>query len=126
MNRIIFFLCALIILVSCSKHDEAYFRSNPQAVQKALELCPKKAPQHYSCEGLKKLSMQFASLGYQLHTSPQQFGQQILELQETVARQKKSLQKNPNDQALKMALKQTQQQLKERLAVVKWLESPEG
>jgi len=113
-------------VVACSAHDEQYYRLHPVALQQALEKCPEQPSGDLSCQQLKVVAEKLNKLAYQLRINPQDFGKQILALQETVAKQKKSLQQNPNQPDVNAALAENIQQLKERLAIVKWLESPQG
>ncbi len=126
MMKFILLAVMSIWVVACSAHDEQYYRLHPVTLQQALKQCPEQQPGNLSCQQLKDIAKKMNVLAYQLRMNPQGFGKQILALQETVAKQKKSLQQNPNQPDVKAVLDKNTQQLKERLAIVKWLESPEG
>lgn len=125
MFRVFCVLLTAIWVTACSAHDEQYYRIHPDALKQALQKCPQQSPEKISCDELHEASMRLTSLAFQLRTSPQHFGQEILKLQEIIAKQKKALQDSPEQRDLEKSLKKNQQRLKERLAVVKWLESPE-
>lgn len=75
---------------------------------------------------MNQLAKQMNELAYQLQYNPQGFGQQILLLQETIAQQEAALKLNQAMPETKSSLAKNKQNLKQRLAVVKWLESPES
>lgn len=126
MMKYLFLLCTPLILVACATQDENYYRKNPQALQQAVKNCPNKSSSEVSCEQLMKLAENINELAYQLQINPQGFGKKILTLQENLAKQQADLQDNPNQPELRKMIEQNKQQLVERLAVVKWLESPES
>ena len=113
-------------MVACSAHDEHYYSLHPDALQQALKQCPGQQPKHVSCEQLKTVALHVNDLANQLRANPQDYGKQILALQETVAKQETALQQNAKQPDLDAELNNNKQQLKERLAIVKWLESPES
>ena len=125
MNK--YFVMALITLglVSCAAKDEHYYLSHPKELQQALKSCPYKQPQGLNCDELQKLGEQMNNLAYQLQSSPQGFGSKILSLQELIAKQEMQLNQN-SDTEISTSLAQKKHELAEYLAVVKWLESPEG
>ncbi len=125
MMKFIILAVMSVWLVACSAHDEQYYRAHPVALQDALTKCPDQQPAGLSCQQLKDIALRLNELAYQLRMNPQDFGKQILALQETIAKQENTLQQNPNQPEVKAALDKNMQQLKERIAVVKWLESPE-
>ena len=125
MFRIFCIFFTAIWFTACSAHDEQYYRSHPGAIKQALQKCPQQSPKKISCDELHKVSMRLTALAFQLRTGPQHFGQEILKLQQTIAKQKKILLENPEQRDMEKSLENNQQRLKERLAVVKWLESPE-
>ncbi|MDI9818285.1 MULTISPECIES: hypothetical protein [unclassified Legionella] len=126
MLRYLLLICALLTLVACSARDEDYYRKNPQALQLAIKNCPEQAPAGLSCEQLTAIAHRINQLAYQLQISPQNFGRKILELQQTLAKQQAELEKNPEQSEIKAIIEENKQQLSERLAIVKWLESPES
>ena len=118
--------CVSMLLLACSTKDEQYFRTNPQALFKSIKMCPAKQPSLVSCEQLTNIAAAMNELAYQLQISPQNFGKKILSLQETLAKQQSDLKANPNQADLKETISKNEQSLAERLAVVRWLESPES
>ncbi len=113
-------------VVACSAHDEHYYSLHPDTLQQALKNCPDQQPKGASCEQLKVVAVRVNELVYQLRENPQDYGKQILALQETVAKQEHALKQNAKQPELDETLSKNKQQLKERLAIVKWLESPES
>lgn len=112
-------------MMACSAQDEHYYRVNPQALQEAIKNCPEKSPKGVSCDELKDTALRMNKLALQLRMDPQDFGKQILALQEEIAKQESELaSKNASIKA--NGLKEKKEDLKERIAIVKWLESPES
>jgi hypothetical protein len=105
-------------------HDVSYYKLHPKVLQQALNACPKQTTS-LDCEQLKKIASDTNILVYELRMDPQGYGQKILALQEKVAVLEAELTKTKSQEA-QSVLKQNKQQLSERLAVVKWLESPES
>ncbi|KTC78401.1 hypothetical protein [Legionella brunensis] len=126
MRKCLFLICLSILSTACSAQDEAYYRQNPQALQQAVKNCPNKKPTQISCEQLAILAESVNELAYQLQINPQAFGKKILALQETLAKQQIELKNNPNQPDLKNLIEENKKNLAERLAIVKWLESPES
>ena len=104
--RIILLLGLMSLLLACNANDKNYYINHPNALQKALKDCSKATK---SCERLGAIAHHINKLGYDLQNNPQRFRLQIIKLQNQL-----SIQKNP----------QKIHELNERLAVVKWLESP--
>ncbi len=113
----------VFLLQACAPHDARYYRLHPAALQKALAACAVKS--EVVCEEFKNIAEELNGLAYDLRQDPQKFGQKIMVLQITIAAQQEALAQNPNQPDLQRELQQNQQQLTNRLAVVKWLESPE-
>ena len=90
-------------------HDLNFYKVHPKLLQEVIKACPAKNPPDVSCEQLKNAALRINELSYQLRSDPQGYGKKILSLQEHV-----------ND------LNDNKQELQEYLAIVKWLESPEG
>lgn len=93
--------------------DTLFYKLNPRKLEKAIASC--QDVQSSRCIKLKEIALRINDLAYELRLDPQAFGQKILLLQETIA--------NPESSTV---LVQTKDELQERLAVVKWLESPES
>ena len=107
--------------IHCSAHDAQYYGLHPKDLQQAIAGCPGKQPRDLSCDQLKDIAYTVNQLAYQLQLNPQRYGQVILSLQEEIAKQE--LSSNPSTPSI---LKDKQLELAARLAVVKWLESPNG
>ena len=103
----IILILALFYGVVCDAHDLTYYRLHPDLVQNAMEGCPEKNPSDVTCDQLKKTALRINKLSYQLRSDPQGYGKKILSLQE---------QSNADNK----------EELQDYLAIVKWLESPEG
>lgn len=127
MEKYLLLICTSFSLVACaSQKNEAYYRQHPQLLQQAVQGCPGKQPAQLSCEQLVQISQGVNELAYQLQINPQAFGKSILQLQETLGQQQAALRNNPDQAELKIEIEKNKQKLAERLAIVKWLESPES
>ena len=110
-------------MASSAAHDADYYRLNPNVLQRALKACPEKQPSGMGCEQLKTIAVQLNDLAYQLRQSPQEYGKDILRLQEAIAKEETLLQAGSQTEMASL-LDENKQELRARLAVVKWLESP--
>ncbi|MCL9685822.1 lipoprotein [Legionella maioricensis] len=126
MNKYLVVILIALGLTSCNVKNEQYYLSKPKELQKALKACPNQAPQGLSCQQLEQIGDRMNRLAYQLQSNPQAFGNKILALQQTIASQQLELKKNSTNKELQASLAQNQHDLVDFLAVVKWLESPEG
>ncbi|WP_019217151.1 hypothetical protein [Legionella tunisiensis] len=127
MRKLWILVCAAsIALGACSTRNEQYYRLNPQALQQAIKECPNKRPAQISCEQLAAINSSVYELVYQIQINPQEFGKQILSIQQDLAKQRHMLEKNPNQPELRKTIEGNEQRLAERLAIVRWLESPES
>lgn len=113
-------LSLFLFMVGCSSHDEAYYRLHPKQLQQVLKQCTGQASTNENCEQLKILAAQMTQLAYELQKNPQAFGNQILSLQEKIA----EVDTQPHSN--KETLKSLHKELQDRLAIIKWLESPEN
>lgn len=125
MNKYLMMILIIMGLTSCSEGGEQYYLSNPNELQKAMKSCPNQQPKGLSCPQLEQLGSRMNSLAYQLQLNPQAFGNKILAIQQTIAKQKLEL-KNGANSEIKSALEQNENDLADYLAIVKWLESPES
>lgn len=124
MNKYLVVVLIALGLTSCSAKNEQYYLSNPKELKQAIEACPQKKPEGLNCQQITQLGIRVNNLAYQLQANPQAFGNKILSLQQTIAKQQEQLKKDGSNQELKTSLAQNQHDLVEFLAVVKWLESP--
>ena len=129
MNRYLLLLLVILGLTSCTVKDEDYYRSNPKELEKAIKACPSQQPHGLTCQKVEDLGRRMNSLAYQLQYNPQGFGSKILKLQQLMVSQQAELEKNRLDKngtviKLETSLNQNKLDLSERLAVVKWMESP--
>lgn len=106
--------------------DEHYYSVHPDALRKVIVDCPKKQANNISCEQLNHLATQLNELAYQLRSDPQGYGKRILALQETIAKQETALDNTSEQAELVPLLNENKLRLEQRIAVVKWLESPRG
>ncbi len=125
-GTIILLLAPLFPNTAALAHDLDYYRLHPVDLQQALDQCPGKHPAGISCEQLDECATRANELVSELHHSPQGFGKKILALQESVAAVVAELKSQPHRTRLKASLEKDKMQLRERLAIVKWLESPRG
>lgn len=112
-------LFSLIALTACSSQDKSYYLGHPEAMQKALNECPAKSPGKISCSELKEVAVKFNQMANELRLNPQAFGKKILSLQEQLANAK--LKGNE-----KTSIQKLDNEITERLIMVKLFESPEG
>jgi hypothetical protein len=126
MNKYLVLLLVSLGLVSCAAKDEQYYRSHPKELQQALKSCPAEKPPMMTCDALQTLGERLNSLAYQLQSSPQGFGNKILSLQQTIAKQEVELKEHKTVPNMNASLIKNKNDLADYLAVVKWLESPES
>ena len=126
MIKYLVLLMASLWMVACSAHDERYYTLHPKFVQKAIENCSKNQANDLSCEQLEMIASHLNESAMKVQVNPQAFGKKILILQQTIASQTSELQKNPLQSELRQSLSKNRSELQEHLAIVKWLESPEG
>ena len=126
MIKYILLLVASLWVAACAAHDERFYSLHPKALQQAIEKCPQQQPRDISCEQLKNIASRVNESAYQLRVNPQEYGQKILTLQEMIGKQEAALQKEANQPEIQSSLVENKRQLQDRLAIVKWLESPES
>lgn len=126
MMRYITLAIISLWMTACAAHDGYYYSLHPKILQKALQECPKKQSSGIDCDQLKDIALRINESAYQLRLDPQAYGKKILFLQQTIAQQESALQEKSNQPDLQSSLKENKQNLQERMAIVKWLESPEG
>lgn len=124
MNKNLMLILVILGLTSCDTKDEAYYRTHPKELQKAISACPRQKPGALTCQQIAELGNRMNKLGYQLQSNPPGFGGKILALQETIATQEIEVKKDAANSELAKNLEQNKKELIELLAVVKWLESP--
>ncbi len=122
-------ICFIVVLLSLwtassFAHDEAYFKVHPKELQQAFNKCHVKPTTSLNCEQLKLIAVRINALAYELRLDPQGYGQKILSLQQQIAAGESSARAHALNADVKMQLDRHKQNLNERLAVVKWLESP--
>ncbi len=126
MLRYFTILCLSFWVVSCSAHDEHYYLTHPKALQLALDQCPSTSPGTLTCQELEQLARRINVYAFEVKTNPQAFGEKILHLQETIAKQEQKMQKGIKLSDVSRSLDENKSELKERLAIVSWLLSPQG
>lgn len=124
MNKCLVMVLVALGIVSCTVKNEQYYRSNPKELQAALKSCSDHQFQDTQCQQLQQLGQRMGTLAYQLQSSPQGFGTKILSLQEQIASQEQAMKSNHYTAEEQSILAHNKEDLAERLAVVKWLESP--
>jgi hypothetical protein len=126
MNKCGLLLSVFVLLLSgCGVKDGRYYRSNLNELQKALNACPKPPLGTLSCQQVQELASHMHDLATQLQYNPQEFGIKIIQLQQGIVRDQLAIQNKGAPTDLKEQLREKEQDLADRLAVVKWLESPE-
>lgn len=120
-------LCGICLSLSaCDTHDEQYYKLHPVALREALSHCPQTSPKLLTCPQLQNIAARVDALALALRIDAQAYGKQILALQEKIASQSLKLKQDPKQKELQSSLHADTQDLQERLAIVRWLESPEG
>jgi len=110
----------------CVAHDENYYMMNPKKIQKVLADCPQRRPDGVSCEQLNQIAAHMNELAAELRQDPQAYGHYILSMQETIAQQIALSNQQKDSADLQAQLAKNQQTLRERLTIIKWLESPDA
>jgi|GEM_PF-1407338 len=126
VRHLILGLVAVSLLTACTTHDEQYYRTNPPALQQAIKDCSEQSSGQLTCDQLKAIAADVSQLAYELQINPQAFGKKIISLQNQMVAIQAQLKQNPNQTELTQSLHTVEQELKDRLAIVKWLESPQG
>lgn len=126
MNKYLLVSLLMLGLTSCSEKNEHYYLTHPEALLNAVKLCPEQQPEGLTCTKLSEIANRLNLLAYQLQFSPQGFGVKILNLQQTISSQLLELEKDAANAELKATIARNQKDLADRLAVVKWLESPKS
>lgn len=126
MIKHIFLVVAFLWVSISTAQNATYYRLHPKVLQQALQACPQKQPKNVTCKQLNAIALKVNSAAYELRLSPQFYGKKILILQQTIAKQEQILKIKPNQPNIQISLSENKQQLQERLAIVKWLESPEA
>lgn len=117
-------LMMMPLLANACVHDEAYYRFHMTQLQTVINKCPANPPAGVTCAQLQQIALHANVMADELRMNPQGFGQKILSLQETMSLDLASLKENHHQPALQESIILHKNQLDERLAVVKWLESP--
>lgn len=119
MRSVILIFLSVGFLTGCSERASSYYWQHPQALHDALIKCQTHR-NTATCENLSQIGYSMNILGQELQANPQDYGKILLNLQMELA--EKSAQKQENTDE---SLQSLQQEIEQRLAVIKWLESPE-
>ena len=122
----IFAVAVLACISACSSYDQHYYSLHPELIQKALDACPQKSPRGVDCKQLQGIATRLNEAVYQLRAHPQEYGAEILTIENAIAAEESSLARSPHQSQLELSLAAHKQDLVEHLAIVKWLESPDG
>lgn len=114
------------LLTACVQKDVQYYWQHPDKLQAVLASCPSVQPQHIDCETLYTIQKTMSMLAIELQRNPQDFGKKIIGLQEHISKVTIQLKKDPDNQSLHNTMMHLKTELDQRLAVARWLESPEG
>ena len=124
MFRYIIILWCLVSTIS-SAAEVDFAKLNPIKIEQDLANCPQKAPQsNLSCDELKTFAERINDYAIQLQVDRQGYGKAILAAQEKLATQQELLAKNKQDKELSKEVAANQQEINERLLLIRWLESP--
>lgn len=127
--KYLFLSAIVLILTACQKHDLNFYRVHPKALQEAMNQCPSQTTSSPSCEDLGRIAIDINQLVYELQQNAQQFGRKIIALQTNLVKFQAHFNQLSDSDTKKAILgtkiKDIQENLAMRLAVVGWLESPE-
>lgn len=116
-----------LLAAGCNKpvRDVHYYSTHPAELQEAIEDCPDTHPEGISCEQINDCATYANEMISEFHYNRQIFGQKILELQKSLHELSRELsQHRPHSYHLQENFDIKKMLLNERLAIVKWLESP--
>lgn len=119
-------LLGFFISSLCFADAESWYAEHPEALQKVILDCPNRQPKNISCRKLQEIGVRLNSFIYELQNDAQNYGQQILALQNKIVAEKQELAKNPASDAVKLSLQNDNTEVSERLAIVRWLASPKA
>lgn len=105
---------------------QIWFGEHPEALQKVIADCPHKQPKNISCKKLQEIGLRLNNFIFKFQTDAQNYGQDILNLQNKIVLEEEELTKSPESDALKLAIEKDKMEVGERLAIVRWLASPEA
>ncbi len=117
-------VCALLWVAMSVVH--ATDLAVPEDLQSAWKRCQSTAKDEVKCTALHAQLERLNHFAYQLRVNPLRFGQRVLTLQTWIAEQEDSMDNNTLSREQRMLLSERRQQLRDRLDVIKWLESPGG
>jgi hypothetical protein len=124
MRKYIFSLFFFVLSVTFAA-DIDYSKLSPLKIEQDLANCPDRAPNiNLSCEELKTFASRINDFAIQMQVDRQGYGKAILASQEKLAKQQELLAKNTNNEELNMEIASSQQEINERLLLIRWLESP--
>ena len=126
MFRLLIVGLVVTLLSACQTRDEHFYRVNPKALQEAIENCPAEQPSGLTCDQINVIVNEVNLLATELHRNRQAFGQKIIALQTELANLQLELKKSPGKAEIVKSIDSINLQLAMRLAIVKWLESPES
>lgn len=126
MKRFLILGLATTLLLACQGRDENYYRVHPQELNEAIEKCPQKHPAGLTCEQMNGIVAEVNELATEVHRDAQGFGKKIIALQTELANLQLQLRKTPGKTDTVNAIDSIKLELAMRLAIVKWLESPES
>lgn len=124
MRKYIFSLVFFVISASFAA-DIDYSKLSPLKIEQNLANCPNKAPDlNLSCDELKTFAARINDFAIQMQVDRQGYGKAILASQEKLAEQQQLLSKNKDNKQLYTEIASNQQEINERLLLIRWLESP--
>ena len=122
--------CLLLLMLSaCQSRDEHYYRANPGELQAAIQQCPQnQKAKGLSCKELVLIANDVNGLILELQQDAKKFGSTILGQQYKLAKLQAELKTGgPKDKVgLEREIQHIKSDLEMRLAIVKWLLSPQA
>lgn len=127
MKRITFVIVLVLFSALNSQifaRDINWYAQHPEVVQKVIQDCPRKQPKDISCSQLQQVAMKLNDLIHLFVTDSQNYGQEILDLQQKIAQKEKIAVAKPIDEELKLSILKDKLDVQQRLNIVRWLASP--
>ena len=97
----------------------------PKDLKASWKKCQSVAWDEQTCAPLRAHLETLNHFDYQLKINPLRYGRRVLALQELIAHHENMLHLSNATQANRLVLEEHRQQLRDRLLVIKWLESPQ-
>lgn len=107
------FILLIFTLIGCQQSfSREYLLQNPDQLQKEFNRCRDNNENSVFCDKVIQTAEEFTKLLNQQHSNPEQFGKQILQMQQQLAKNQADLKKAQQDLALSPESKEAKEKLK--------------